>query len=190
MTLIRVIRAVLAKPITRMLPRLMSWVASFFRLPKTPSIRLRGTWPAGPFAAPAGVPTGPGDLIAVRTVASLVAAVTAAREQRSWSRATLAQRAEVAPHTVGRIEAGNAWPDLATIARLADALDLELALVPAGAAGRPAGATVAVDEPLATDLAGVDQPTAAHVIEAILHSSPRIAANVESLRRKRPRKQP
>lgn len=147
-----------------------------------------GTWPTGPFAAPPGMPTVSGDLIAVRAFANLAAAVTDAREDRSWSRATLAHRAELTPHTVGRIEAGQTWPDLATIARLADALDLEIALVPASKArGATAGGTPAV-EPLALDLAGVDEPTAAHVIEAILNSSPRIAANVDSLRRKRSRR--
>lgn len=155
--------------------------------PAAPLAYCTGTWPTGPFATPAGVPAVPGDLTAVRAVANLAAAVTAEREARSWSRATLAYRAELAPHTVGRIEAGQTWPDLATIARLADALNLELALVPTRPAVTTSGATPA-DEPLALDLAGVDEPTAAHVIEAILHSSPRIAANVDTLRRKRSRR--
>lgn len=154
--------------------------------PGTPLAYCTGTWPAGPFAAPAGTPTGDGDLVAVRAVANLAAAMTQARQERRWSRATLARAAELAPHTVGRIEAGQAWPDLATIARLAHALDLELALVPAHAAPS-AGSTgqMPADQPLGLDIAEVDEPTAAHVIEAILHSSPRIAANVEGLRRKR-----
>jgi transcriptional regulator with XRE-family HTH domain len=156
----------------------------------TPLAYCAGTWPAGPFAAPPGMPDVPGDLIAVRAVANLAAAVTTAREDRSWSRATLAHRAELAPHTVGRIEAGQTWPDVATIARLADALNLELALVPATPAGRQSGCSRPRDEPLALDLGGVDEPTAAHVIEAILHSSPRIAANVDTLRRKRSRRPP
>lgn len=154
--------------------------------PAAPLAYCTGIWPTGPFATPAGVPAVPGDLTAVRAVANLAAAVTAEREDRSWSRATLAHRAELTPHTVGRIEAGQTWPDLTTIARLADALGLELALVPARPAVTTRGATP-VDEPLALDLAGVDEPTAAHVIEAILHSSPRIAANVTTLQRKRSR---
>ena len=153
----------------------------------TPLAYCTGTWPAGPFSAPPGAATVPGDLTAVRAVANLAAAVTSAREDRSWSRATLAHRAELTPHTVGRIEAGQTWPDLATIARLADALDLELALVPASRARGATGGATPPAQPLALDVADVDEPTAAHVIEAILHSSPRIAANVDSLRRKRSR---
>jgi transcriptional regulator with XRE-family HTH domain len=117
----------------------------------------------------------------------MVAAVSAAREARSWSRATLARRAGVSPHTVGRIEAGQAWPDLATLARLAEALDLDLALVPASTTPTAPGAT-ADDDPYHLDLTGVDEPTVAHVIEAILNTSPRIAANVEAIRRKRSRR--
>jgi len=153
----------------------------------TPLAYCVGTWPAGPFAAPPGVPTVSGDLVAVRAVANLAAAVTNAREDRSWSRATLAHRAELAPHTVGRIEAGQTWPDVATIARLADALDLELALVPSSPARGATVGPMPANEPLAPDLAGVDEPTAAHIIEAILNSSPRIAANVDTLRRRRSR---
>ena len=154
--------------------------------PATPLAYCTGTWPAGPFARPRDTAPVPGDLVAVRAVANLAAAVTTARKERRWSRATLAGAAELAPHTVGRIEAGLAWPDLATIARLADALDLELALVPA----RPAphrGQTAAMpaEQPLGLDITGVDEPTAAHVIEAILHASPRVAANVATLRRRR-----
>lgn len=149
--------------------------------PAAPLAYCTGIWPTGPFATPAGVPEVPDDLTAVRAVANLAAAVTAEREDHSWSRATLAHRAGLTPHTVGRIEAGQTWPDLTTIARLADTLGLELALIPAVTTR---GATP-VDEPLALDLTGVDEPTAAHVIEAILHSSPRIAANVDTLRRKR-----
>ncbi len=154
--------------------------------PATPLAYCTGTWPTGPFAAPPGTPASDGDLVAVRAVASLAAAMTQARQERRWSRATLSRAAELAPHTVGRIEAGQAWPDLATIARLAHALDLEIALVPA----RPApqervGGEIPSDRPLGLDIASVDEPTAAHVIEAILHTSPRIAANVESLRRRR-----
>lgn len=153
--------------------------------PAPPLAYCTGTWPAGPFATPAGVASVPGDLTAARAVANVASALTGAREDRSWSRATLAHRAGLAPHTVGRIEAGQTWPDLATIALLADALDLELALVPT----RPAAVTAhdgrPVDEPLRLELSGVDEPTAAHVIEAILNASPRIAGSVDTLRRKR-----
>ena len=57
----------------------------------------------------------------------------------------------------------------------------------AGECADEGGAARLGHEPLALDLADVDEPTAAHVIEAILHSGPRIAANVDSLRRKRSR---
>ncbi len=149
--------------------------------PAPPLAYCTGTWPAGPFATPRGVPAAPGDLVAVRAVAGLVATVTATREERSWSRATLAARADLAPHTVGRIEAGQTWPDLATLARLADVLDLELRLLPA----HPATRDTSTDAPLVVDVPGVDEPTAAQVIEALLHNNPRIAGNVETLRRRR-----
>lgn len=41
------------------------------------------------------------------------------------------------------------------------------------------------DQPLVVDLAGADEPSAAQVIEAILHTNPRIAGNVDTLRRRR-----
>lgn len=148
--------------------------------PAPPLAYCTGTWPAGPFARPPKVAAVPGDLVAVRAVAALVATVTATREERSWSRATLASRADLAPHTVGRIEAGQTWPDLATTTRLADALGLELTLLPARTPDHAAG-----DQPLAVNLTGVDQPSAAQIIEAILHNNPRIAGNVDTLRRRR-----
>ena len=151
--------------------------------PAAPLAYCTGSWPTGPFATPAGVPAVVGDLTAVRAVAHLAAAVTAAREDRSWSRATLAYRAELTPHTVGRIEAGQTWPDLATIARLANALGLELALLPA----RPTAAGSSSNQPLVVDVAEVDEPTAAQVIEALLHNSARVAGEVKRLQSQRPR---
>jgi hypothetical protein len=98
---------------------------------------------------------------------------------------------------VGRIEAGRAWPDLATVARLAKALNLTLTIAspgpPARGADTPASPTSpeppasAVGVPLEVDLTGLAEPTAAHVIEAILHNSPRLRSQVEGLRQARHR---
>lgn len=119
------------------------------------------------------------------------------RTARHWSRATLARQAQVGQHTVGRIEAGRAWPDLATVARLTNALSLTLSLgVPSTpprppAQTRPAGARsqngTTTGPPLDLAFAGLADPTAAHVIEAILHNSPRMRSQVENLRSARAR---
>jgi transcriptional regulator with XRE-family HTH domain len=138
------------------------------------------------------------------------------RTDRGWSRALLARRARVDQHTVGRIEAGTVWPDLATVERLANAMNLELALVTKGstpAGGRPARApepeqplppgpiptrsqpaaarvhteSLSESQPLSVGLGADAEPTAAAVIEAILANSPRTAHEVERLRGERRR---
>lgn len=48
-----------------------------------------------------------------------------ARHARAWTQEELAQRAEVHPVTLARIETGAQQARLATIRRLANALDLE-----------------------------------------------------------------
>lgn len=150
-----------------------------------------GTWPGGPFAVPDGQTERPGELAAVRAVAAAVSALVARRTARKWSRALLAREAGVGQHTVGKIEAGRAWPDLATVARLARALNLQLTVGPPGPPARPvpdpapAASPAPVGRPLDVDLPGLAEPTAAHVIEAILHNSPRMRGQVEDLRRRR-----
>ena len=153
-----------------------------------------GTWPDGPFTVPDGQPEQPGELAAVRAVAATVSAIVKRRTVRKWSRALLAREAGVGQHTVGKIEAGRAWPDLATVARLARALNLQITVGPPGPPGPPArpaaesassAAPSSNGRPLDVDLSGLAEPTAAHVIEAILHDSPRMRAQVEDLRRQR-----
>lgn len=161
-----------------------------------------GAWPAGAFAVPPDSDLPDEAANAAAAVARLAAKLTARRDARCWSRATLARAAGVDQHTVGRIENGVVWPDVATIERLAAALDLELALGPKGSSptgGRTASDAASVPKnlpraagetgalappgPLALDLP--DEPTAAHVIEAILYASPQVASHVEMLRRQR-----
>lgn len=150
-----------------------------------------GQWPTGPFRTPEGEEPEPGAVVAATAVASVVAALVRRRTGRSWSRAELSRRASIGQHTIGRIEAGTAWPDLATIARLAKVLNLEVTVALPGVTARPAPAPEPVVRgaplagPLDVDLSGLAEPTAAHVIEAILHNSPRMRGQVEDLRRQR-----
>lgn len=130
-------------------------------------------------------------VVATTAVGSVVAALVRRRTGRSWSRAELARHAAIGKHTIGRIEAGTAWPDLATVARLAKVLNLDVTLAPPGITGRPAPAAepslpqAPLAGPLDVDLSGLAEPTAAHVIEATLHNSPRMRRQVEDLRRRR-----
>lgn len=161
-----------------------------------------GPWPAGPFRIPPGANLPAEAADAAAAAGRLAAVLTRRRAARGWSRARLSRTSGVDQHTVGRIENGTVWPDLATIERLANAMNLELALVRKGSSptdGRPAGTQTPVPEtppqaaaetgaapapePLALDLP--DEASAAHVIEAILHASPRVASHVETLRRQR-----
>ncbi len=153
-----------------------------------------GTWPDGPFAVPDRQPEQPGELAAARAVAAAASAIVKRRTARKWSRALLAREAGVGQHTVGKIEAGRAWPDLATVARLAKALNLQISVAPPGPPSTPVSPAKepASDaspppggRPLDVDLSGLADPTAAHVIEAILHNSPRMRGQVEDLRRQR-----
>ena len=118
------------------------------------------------------------------------------------SRSSLARRAGVAAHTVGRLDAGQTWPDLAVVARLAHVLGLTLSIDGSGwAEALPAQRTppgterVAADpaaEPLQLGLGRSDAVTSAHVIEAVLHHSSAVRREVERLTRRRndPRPQP
>jgi hypothetical protein len=94
---------------------------------------------------------------------------------------------DVAPHTLGRIYAGRSWPDLATMSKVAAPLGLRLSFdpprtrtdtlpppgIPAGQTNDTAAQQLA-DAPLDVDVAGVGKVRSAHVIEAILHNSPRV----------------
>jgi transcriptional regulator with XRE-family HTH domain len=144
-----------------------------------------GSWPRGPFT----VGDDAGEQGAAATVGRLAAALGNRRRQLGWSQAFLAQRSGVGQHTVGRIEAGRTWPDLATTARLAHALDVHLTLgagstattdVPvavsaAAVTGGPAAAGVPVRLPLPRGASG------AQVIDALLAHDPRLAAEVNAL---------
>lgn len=86
-----------------------------------------GSWPAGPFDRGSEF-----ELAHARLVAQLATALTGRREQLQLSRAALARRAGVAAHTVGRIEAGQSWPDLGLVARLAHVLGPTLTIDSSG----------------------------------------------------------
>jgi transcriptional regulator with XRE-family HTH domain len=153
-----------------------------------------GTWPEGPFTEGGD----PAARSAAAAAARLAAAITDARTRRRWSRADLAAEAGVGQHTVGRIEAGRTWPDLATVARLAHTLGLEIIVTAAGefAPRSPVGATVPEQPsvrpptarpslPLDLGLTPGDGVTSAHVVEALLALSPRLRQDVERLMHRR-----
>ena len=149
-----------------------------------------GSWPAGPFDR--GTEH---ERAHARLVAQLAAALTGRREQLQLSRAALARRAGVAAHTVGRIEAGQSWPDLGVVARLAHVLGLTLSIDSSGwTEALPAQRTPPSAEhtggglaggPLELGLGRGDSVTSAHVIEAVLHHAPAVRREVERLTRRR-----
>lgn len=149
-----------------------------------------GRWPAGPFTV------GDDELeqAAAAGTARLVATLTARRSQLKLSRAALAQRAGVSAHTVGRIEAGQTWPDLAVVLRLAHVMGVQLRIdagsgwaevIPAQRQPADAAPELAGRPPLQVGLAPSDAVTSAHVIEALLHHAPRLRAQVEQLTHQR-----
>ena len=161
-----------------------------------PAALSSGSWPAGPFDRGTEF-----EQAHARLVAQLAAALVERRTQLQLSRAALARRAGVAAHTVGRVEAGQTWPDLAVIARLAHVLGLTLSIDGSGWAEAlptqrtpPAAeqAAAAPAEPLELGLGRSDAVTSAHVIEAVLHHSPAVRREVDRLARRRndPRPQP
>jgi hypothetical protein len=105
----------------------------------------------------------------------------------------------VSAHTVGRIEAGQTWPDLAVVLRLAHVMGVQMRIdagsgwaevipsprQPADAAPEAVGTTAR--PPLQVGLNPSDAVTSAHVIEALLHHSPRLRAQVEQLTHQRRR---
>jgi transcriptional regulator with XRE-family HTH domain len=156
---------------------------------KTPRDLCVGAWPIGPFSVAEGA--------AVRAAAALAAAfagaVEATRKERGWSRARLAERARVGPHTVARIEQGGGWPDLVTVAALADALGMPVAFGATAVGHSGAGVAAAANKapysgPLNLELTRSHNTSAAHVIEAILEWSPETRSHVARLAKARARK--
>lgn len=54
--------------------------------------------------------------------------VREAREERGWTQTELAHRAGMKPHAISRFEAGDVVPTLATLDRIAAALDAHLTI--------------------------------------------------------------
>ncbi|WP_147062314.1 helix-turn-helix transcriptional regulator [Terrabacter aerolatus] len=132
-------------------------------------------------------------MTAAATVGRLAAALHNRRTMRGWSQAMLARQSGVGQHTIGRIEAGRTWPDLATVARLAQVLGMAVTMGSAGtgpvgdavpaAPGTPAAAGVA-GGPLRLGGAGV---SAAQAIDLLFAHDPRLASEVAALAQTRRR---
>jgi transcriptional regulator with XRE-family HTH domain len=65
----------------------------------------------------------------VETAAAIATAVRRERAARFWSQERLADEAKVSRTTVTRLEAGTGWVDLQVLVRVANALELKVALV-------------------------------------------------------------
>ncbi|MFC8502473.1 helix-turn-helix transcriptional regulator [Pedococcus sp. NPDC057267] len=98
------------------------------RRPGPASYGPASNWPGGPFPAAKD----PATLMAVETAAEVATAVRAARSTRYWSQDRLADEAKVSRTTITRLEAGSGWVDLQILVRVANALELKVALVPIG----------------------------------------------------------
>lgn len=61
-----------------------------------------------------------------RVAQTMAARIKAALDQRGWSVAQLSRESGVARYTIAKALAGEAWPDLLTIANLEKALDCDL----------------------------------------------------------------
>lgn len=68
--------------------------------------------------------------MAVQTAAEIASAVRRERAARFWSQDSLAEVAEVSRTTITRLEAGTGWVDLQVLVRVANVLELKVALVP------------------------------------------------------------
>lgn len=84
-------------------------------------------WPEGPFPSAKD----PATRLAVQTAADIARAVRRARGDRFWSQERLADEAKVSRTTITRLEAGTGWVDLQVLVRVANVLELKVALVPA-----------------------------------------------------------
>lgn len=61
-----------------------------------------------------------------RVAQALAARLQSAIDDHGWSAAELSRRSGVARYTIAKALAGEAWPDLLTIANLEKALDVDL----------------------------------------------------------------
>ena len=77
-----------------------------------------GAWPEGPFRADTPVE--------VDYAAAVAVAVRMALDGRGWRITDLATRADLAPSTVSRLLSGRSWPDVYTIFKLEEVLQLEV----------------------------------------------------------------
>ena len=96
------------------------------RRPGPASYGPAANWPEGPFPAAKD----PATLMAVQTAAVVASAVRRERAARFWSQDSLAEVAEVSRTTITRLEAGTGWVDLQVLVRVANVLELKVALVP------------------------------------------------------------
>jgi ribosome-binding protein aMBF1 (putative translation factor) len=96
------------------------------RRPGPSSYGPAANWPEGPFPAA----TDPATLLAVQTAAEVATAVRVERAARYWSQDKLADEAKVSRTTITRLEAGSGWVDFQVLVRVANVLELKVALVP------------------------------------------------------------
>ena len=96
------------------------------RRPGPASYGPAANWPEGPFPAAKD----PATLLAVQTAAEIATAVRKERGARFWSQDSLAELAKVSRTTITRLEAGTGWVDLQVLVRVANVLELKVALVP------------------------------------------------------------
>jgi ribosome-binding protein aMBF1 (putative translation factor) len=96
------------------------------RRPGPSSYGPAANWPEGPFPAA----TDPATLLAVQTAAEVATAVRVERASRYWSQDKLADEAKVSRTTITRLEAGSGWVDFQVLVRVANVLELKVALVP------------------------------------------------------------
>lgn len=130
-------------------------------------------WPSGPFTA--GTPA---ERAGAELLAEFVRQVRLERFGRGWSRRELARQAQLRPNTVGDVEAGRVWPDLRTIAAIADALAIPVSFKPAP---QPPGPPEL--GPLGLTLPG-PRVTVGAVIHAILAYSPAARAEFMEVSRR------
>jgi lambda repressor-like predicted transcriptional regulator len=77
---------------------------------------VRGVWPEAVVEEHHGA----------RVAQALAGRLQAAIEKKGWSVAEVSRRSGVARYTIAKALAGEAWPDLLTIANLENALDVDL----------------------------------------------------------------
>ena len=86
---------------------------------RTPN-QLRPTWPVPPPSEPAAT----AEDASLGAASALAQNLSALRAQQNVSQAAVAARAGVSERSVRKIERGEVWPDLDTVARLAYALNV------------------------------------------------------------------